>query len=274
MVKQTQEEREQKREEKQAYLKRKKVLVPIELNNYDRIIIFRGTNNYWMIDGHSAIIFANKIGPEIGIRRAVKHDTDYDYKFEDGVISIQSVDYYISQISSTKLIKKTKKEEDVITFFLANKISETEYRLLLRSKELKRQKLEEMIIKSRPMPQVIVRTEEVFKTGFRLYKKYTEPATRTILSERLVDQLRTAHKMVLLVAREDIKKYDALIKVRTTLSRAMVDVMQLSITEAWSIGDYTAISTQLISSINAIDTELKEHSGDKPISVLRQKMSA
>ena len=274
MVKQTQEEREQKREEKQAYLKRKKVLVPIELNNYDRIIIFRGTNNYWMIGGHSAIIFANKIGPEIGIRRAVKHDTDYDYKFEDGVISIQSVDYYISQISSTKLIKKTKKEEDVITFFLANKISETEYRLLLRSKELKRQKLEEMIIKSRPMPQVIVRTEEVFKTGFRLYKKYTEPATRTILSERLVDQLRTAHKMVLLVAREDIKKYDALIKVRTTLSRAMVDVMQLSITEAWSIGDYTAISTQLISSINAIDTELKEHSGDKPISVLRQKMSA
>ena len=80
--------------------------------------------------------------------------------------------------------------------------------------------------------------------------------------------------MVLLVAREDIKKYDALIKVRTTLSRAMVDVMQLSITEAWSIGDCTAISTQLISSINAIDTELKEHSGDKPISVLRQKMSA
>ncbi|MBQ8996800.1 hypothetical protein IJ095_02115 [Candidatus Saccharibacteria bacterium] len=255
---QTQEEREQKRLEKQAYLARKKKLYSLEETNYTRIVFMRATGNFWIIGGHSAIILANKIGPEVKLRVGVKRDTDFDYKFRDGIISFSNLDFYIDAVKKSAYIKGAPRQTaDSVYFYLKDKVSETEYKLLLNSRELKQQKFEKMIIQSFPMPQVHQKVEEVFRTAFRLYKKYKDPDGRTILTEKFTDQMRIAHKMVLMIARGELDKPAGLTKISEILKRGMCDVMQIETLEIWSIGDSTAIAAQLISALSAIETEQK-----------------
>lgn len=258
MNKVTQAERERKRAEKNEYLERKKKLVEVEAKNYNKIILLEGTDGYWMFGGHSAVILAYKVAEKSKMRVGLKRDTDFDYKFEEGVISIQNVPFYVEEIKKSPLVKNCRKTEHAYTFTLKDKISEAEYKLLAKSPELKRQKLENMIVKSHPMPQVNMKVEEVFRTAARLYRKYSDPVGRDLLTRRFVDQARVAHKVVLLIARGEVDKKAGLKKIEETLSGMMADVMQISILEFWSVGDCTAMSAGIIEAIKALEIEKRD----------------
>jgi len=257
MNKIVQAERDQKRAEKNAYLERKKKLVELEEKNYDKIILLKGTDGYWLFGGHSAVILAYKVADKTKIRVGIKRDTDFDYKFKEGIISVQNVLFYVEELKKSPLIKSCRKTDQSYIFTLKNKISEAEYKLLAKSPELKRQKLENMIVKSHPMPQVNMKVEDVMKTAARLYRKYTDPAGRDLITKRFFEQTRVAHKIILLIARGDMDKKAGLTKVEAMLSGMMADVMQISILEFWSVGDCTAISAQIIEATKAIELEKK-----------------
>ena len=258
MNKKTQVERDKKRAAKNEYLERKKKLVELEEKNYDKIILLEGTDGYWVFGGHSAVILAYKVAEKSKMRVGIKRDTDFDYKFEEGVISVQNVGFYVEEIKKSPLVKNCRKTAHAYTFTLKNKISETEYKLLAKSPELKKQKLENMIIKSHPMPQVNMRVEEVMKNAARLYRKYNDPVGRELMTRRFFEQTRVAHKIVLLIARGEMDKKAGLKKIEEILSAGMADVMQISVLEFWSVGDCTAMSATIIAAINAIEIEKRD----------------
>lgn len=260
MASKTQAERDARRLEKNAYLERKQKLQEVEEKNYDRIILMKATGNFWGFYGHSAVILAFKVAPALkNMRVAIKRDTDFDYKFHEGMIAVQNIGFYVNALKACPLIKSVRKTETEYRFLLAEKISEEEYKLLVRTPELKQAKLQSMVVKSHPMPQVNVKAEEVMKTAARLYRKYNDPVGRELMTRRLFEQTRVAHKMVLTIARGEMDKKLGLDKVAMTLSQALADVMQIAILEYWSVGDCTALSAQIIAAMNAIEVEKKTH---------------
>ena len=257
MNKLTQAERERKRREKNEYLERKKKLVEIEEKNYNKIILLEGTDGYWMFGGHSAVILAYKVADKTKMRLGIKRDTDFDYKFEEGIISVQNVPFYVEEIKKSPLVKSCRKSDHAYTFTLKDKISEAEYKLLVKSPELKRQKLENMIVKSHPMPQVNMKVEDVMRNAARLYRKHNDPVGRDLMTRRFFEQARVAHKIVLLIARGEFDKVKGLKKIEEVLSGMMVDAMQIAILEFWSVGDCTAVSAGIIEALKAIEVEKK-----------------
>ena len=251
------EKREERRVEKLQYLERKKKLFELEEKNYNRIILMRGTRGFWVFGGHSAVLLAYKLAPELKIRVGIKRDTDFDYKFHEGIVAISNVEFYVDTLKKSMFVKSSRKTKDAYYFTLKEQISEAEYKLLSRSPELKRQKLANMIIKSHPMPQVNMKVEDVLRTSARLYKKYPDPVARELLTRRLFEQVRMAHKIILMIAREEMDKKSGLNKSREILSRVMCDIAQVAALEYWSVGDCTAISAQIINALNAIDVEKK-----------------
>lgn len=245
------------KEERQKYLERKKKLFELEKENYNRIIMMRGTRGFWMTGGHSAVILVNKIAPELKIRIALRRDTDFGEKFKEGVTTFKNLGFYKEKLKLSEYVKLEKEEDDFIFYKLVKKISATEYDVLKRSKEIRRQKLEGMIIKSVPMPTLNTKLSEVLRLTFKFYSKHSDALLRGFVVDKLADEIRMAHKTFVLICREEIAAETGLHKVKKLLSYAMADVEQIVTLEGWSVEDCTVLAMAMIEAIMVVDTETK-----------------
>lgn len=245
------------KEERKEYLERKQKLLELEKENYARIIMMRATRGFWMTGGHSAVILVNKIAPELKIRIALRRDTDFGDKFKEGVTTFKNLGFYKEKLKLSEYVTLEKEEDDFIIYKLKRKISATEYDVLRRSKEIRRQKLEGMIVKSVPMPTLNAKLSEVLKLAFKFYGKHSDALLRAFVVDKLADEIRTAHKTFVLICREEIEAEAGLIKVKKILSYAMADVEQIVTLEGWSVEDCTVLAMAMIEAQLAVDTEMK-----------------
>ncbi len=247
-----------KNPEKQAYLERKEKLLTLEKGNWERIIFMRGTGGYWMLAGHSAVIFANQVAPELKIRVVLRKDTDFDHKSKEGVILLKNVEFYKTRLLNSGQAELEKAEENFILCRLKRKMSETEYDLLRRSKEIRRQKLEGMILKNSPMPKLNQGLTDTLKLTYKFYNKHSEKIERGFILDKLVDSVRMAHKAMLLAAREETPREEALKRIKRELSMALCDLQQVSLLEIWSVEDCTTLSIKIIETIVLVEEEEKK----------------
>ncbi|MBQ3294631.1 hypothetical protein IJG98_02805 [Candidatus Saccharibacteria bacterium] len=245
------------KEERKEYLERKQKLLALEKENYARIIMMRATRGFWMTGGHSAVILVNKIAPELKIRIALRRDTDFGDKFKEGVTTFKNLGFYKEKLKLSEYVKLEKEEDDFIVYKLVKKISAAEYDVLLRSKEIRRQKLDGMIVKSIPMPTLNVKLSEVLRLTFKFYSKHSDALLRAFIVEKLADEIRTAHKTFVLICREEIGAMAGLLKVKKILSYALADVEQIVTLEGWSVEDCTVLAMAIIEASMAVDTEVK-----------------
>ncbi|MBQ6605559.1 hypothetical protein IJH66_01090 [Candidatus Saccharibacteria bacterium] len=244
--------------EKREYLERKKKLLAEEAENFQKIIFLRATKGYWMVGGHSAVILVNKLAKELKIRVTLKRDTDFDVKFPEGVVNLRNLDFYIQKLKeSNYLEKEVERNESSVIFKLKEKVSETEYDLLLRSKEIRRQKLQSMIEKSVPMPKLNIRMTDVLKLTFRFYKKHSDSFARKFVVEQFAEDIRVAHKTMLLVFRGQVEPVEGIRKMKTRLELALCDLTQIISLEIWTIEDSTNMATSIIETELIADSELK-----------------
>ncbi|MBQ6605972.1 hypothetical protein IJH66_03315 [Candidatus Saccharibacteria bacterium] len=232
--------------EKKAYLERKKKLFEFEKTNYGKIVFLRGTKGYWLVGGHSAIILVNKIAPEIKVRMALKRDTDFDIKFKEGVINLKNLGFYKERLDNSVYLERGEETEDYFFYKLKTRISEKEFDLLFRSKEIQRQKLQSMIEKSVPMPKLMRKMNDVLKLAYRIYLKRTDATRKNVIVPNLLEDIRIAHKTMLLVVRAEIDKREGLRKVRTRLELAMCDLIQIMELEVWTVEDCTMMAVMII----------------------------
>ena len=261
MISRTEQEAETRKSkaEKKAYLERKKRLFEEEQENFDRIIFLRGTGGFWVVGGHSGIILANKIAPELKIRVALKRDTDFDVKFKEGVINLRNLDFYTEKFKNSNYLEKgVERSESAVIFKLKEKISSTEYDILARSKEIRRQKLEAMIEKSVPMPKLNIRMTDVLKLTYKFYRKNSDNLARDFVVEKLVEDIRIAHKTMLMVFREQIDAKEGARKMRARLELALCDLTQIIALEVWTIENCTTLATMMVETEILIDAEIKK----------------
>ncbi len=246
------------KDEKKEYLERKKRLAAFEEKNYDRIVFLKATKGYYVVGGHSVVILVNKIAPELKIRVAPRRDTDFGVKFKEGVINLKNLDFYKERlIHSVYLFEEFEEKDDALIFKLKKKVSETEYKLLLKSKELRRQKLQAMIEKSTPMPKLNMKLTEVFRVTYKFYVKHSDALSRPFLIQKLSDDIRIAHKTMILIFREQVPARKGLLKIRTQLELAMCDLSQIVALELWSLEDMTTLSILLTEAQVTVEAEIE-----------------
>ena len=244
--------------ERKEYFERKKKLAEVEKNNFERIIIMRATRGYWMAGGHTAIILANKVAPVLKLRVAIRKDTDFDVKFKHGIIVFRNVDFYKRKFDGADFLTLEKETEDFISYRLKERVPEEEYELLAKAREVRRQKLESMIVKSIPMPKLHMRMTEVLKTTYKFYQKRTDVAARAFIVDKFADEIRTAHKMMIMICREEMGATEGLMKMKALLNRALCDMNQIEALEIWTVENCTLLATMMVETLMSIETERKK----------------
>lgn len=246
------------KEARAEYLERKKKLFEIEKNNFERIVFMKSTRGYWGIFGHSAIMFANKFGPDAKIRAIVRKDSDFDVKFKEGVITLRNVEFYRKKMEESPFMTLEKADDEFVVFKLKKKISEKEYEILKHSKEIRREQLESMIVNSIPLPKLHMRLTEVLQTTYRFYTKRTDELGRRFVVDKFADEVRAAHKLLIMSCRKEISLREGLLKIKALLSRALLDLNQITSLEIWSVEDCTLLTTMIVETQLLVEEELKK----------------
>ena len=243
--------------EKKEYMERKEKLFRFEEGNFEKIVIIRGTGGYWSVFGHSAVILVNKIAPELKIRMALRRDSDFGTRFREGGVTFRNIGFYKSKLLESEYLVLEREMDDFIIYRLNQKVSETEYDLLLRSKEIRKQRLEEMIMKSVPMPKLRMKLTETFATTYRFYNKHGNVFDREFLLRTLAEDVRKAHKVMLLIGRDEVKLDEGVKKIKQQLELAMCDVGQVAELGIWTIEDATTLAILIVETLVALDSDAK-----------------
>ena len=246
MNKQLDLESENKRKEREEYYLRKAKLQELEKGNYGKIIFMKGTGKFWVVCGHSAVILANKIGQELKMRIPLKSDTDFNFRFKEGKVSVANLDYYKTQLAKVKDLKLETENGEFCVFKFKKNLPETEYEILAQTKELKKKQLEELTLKSITMPKTHMVLTDLVRVAFKIYEKYTEKDAKEIFGKRLMDELRSAHKVFLLICVEEMPIDDGVDKVCKYLLRAQMSVTQMAGLSLWNIEDATSVSKAIV----------------------------
>lgn len=245
----------EKRKERAEYYARKEKLMAIEKENYDKIIFLKGTGGFWIVGGHSAVILANKIGKELKIRVPLKKDTDFDFRFKEGKVAVKNLDYYKRILNGSKMAKLGSEDGEFLVFDLTKKVGKEEYELLANMKEIRRQQLEREILKNVPMPKSHMHLTEATRITFKIYSKYTDKNAREAFGAKLMDEMRVAHKVFLLMCMSEVPLKASLVKIHDALTRALAGVTQMAELDLWTVEDATAVSGAIVEAMRALEGE-------------------
>lgn len=266
MVKQLDSGKSEKRKEREEYYTRKEKLVEMERENYDKIMFMRGTGGFWIAAGHSAVILTNKVAPDLKIRVPLRKDTDYDFRFKEGVISVKNLDFYRAALKDSLYTKLESNGKDLVTFALKKKVGKEEYELLANMKELRRQQLEKETLKAVTMPKTHARLTELMRMTYKIYNRHTDKLARTVFVNKLVDELRVAQKVFILLCMEEVPLEQGVEEVRKNLVRAQASATQILELDVWSVEDVTVVMSAIIETRLALVRE------EEAVKKLRLKM--
>ncbi|MBR2587169.1 hypothetical protein IKE71_02220 [Candidatus Saccharibacteria bacterium] len=247
-----------KRKERKEYFERKEKVQEQEKGNFDRIIFIRGTGGFWVVIGHSAVILANKIGKDLKMRVPLRNDSDYDFKSKEGKISIRNLEFYKKKLLESGLVTEKRGTSDIYELQLVKPISPTEFEVLAQAKELKKKQLEEEVLKSVPMPKTHANITEVVRAALKIYSKYTNKDAKEIFGSKVMNELRSAQKVLLMTCLEDLPFAFGLQKIKTYLSHAQAGVMQMMELGIWNVEDAAAIATGIIETRTSLEREEKQ----------------
>jgi len=207
------------------------------------------------VGGHSAVILANKIGKELKIRVPLKRDTDFDFRFKEGKVSVKNLAYYRRELTGSMPATVASEDENFVVFELKREVGAEEYALLAQAKELRRQQLEKEILKSVPMPRSHLHLTEALRVAFRTYSKYTDKNAKEVFGVKLMDEMRVADKVFLLICMNEVPLKSGLTKIRAELTRALASVTQMAELDLWTVEDATAVSTAIVESKLSLERE-------------------
>ena len=250
-------ERKLKRLEREKYYLRKEKLFELEKQNYSRIIFVKATGGFWVVGGHSAVILANKLAKELKIRVPLKRDTDFSTRFKEGKVSVKNLGYYKRELVDGKLATIEKETSEWLIFKLKKRVLVKEYELLAKMKELRRQQLEQEILKTVPMPKSHMHLTDALRTAFRAYGKYTDKNAKDVFGAKLMDELRTAHKVFLLTCMSELPLEAGLKKINEELTRALAGVVQIAELDLWTIEDVATVATSIVEAKASLSAEEK-----------------
>ena len=69
-------------------------------------------NGFYVAGDHSAIILYNLIAPELGLKIAIRKDSDFERRFLDGKVAIRNIDKHEEMLCDSKFVAGVTRNKD------------------------------------------------------------------------------------------------------------------------------------------------------------------
>lgn len=246
--------------EKNEFLRRKRKMVKFEKDNYNCIAFMRGMDGYWLAGGHSAVIYYNKIMPELGLCNTFRKDNDFEVRFPDGVISVKKIKKYKEKLVESKYIEpKVVEKPDGVVFKLKDALTPEMYEVLARSEEIRREKLLNLVSSSAVMPKTLMALRDVMKFAYNGVMKHSDKEVREYLTYRLIDYARLALVSFMKGCKSKQEFSECMNRVEVMLNNILVELYVIEASTAWEIGKTSNLSHAVTRALVSLFTERKSY---------------
>lgn len=178
------------RTEKKKYWARKEKVYEFEKTNQTRVVVFRSTDQWWKIGGHSALFYYHQLMPRFKNKRTAKlrADTDYYNKFKDGVVLVGDIDSMKRDMMGLGL--KIKHEDtDVVSFLLDKEVSEETLQSLKDIEAERMAKINQIAMPHDTHPMLYKRMVELQSEIYPMTRKM-QPYDRQLFGKELMMEMR------------------------------------------------------------------------------------
>lgn len=174
------------REQKARYLKLKVFVLGREKENYSKLFLIHEKDHWWKMIGHSAVMYHYEVSKWIGMSSRLRQDTDYDYKSEDGIVSIRDV-YALDQKLTSVNIGLIKSTNDYRVYNLGKKFTHADIERMRKSQELEWQKVNSIVIPKEVLPTLHTGLRELV-TNIYFATKKLEAYAREIFGQPMLEK--------------------------------------------------------------------------------------
>lgn len=169
------------------YYERKRLVITQEKKNYDKLILFRGTDNWWKAINKSAVYLALDISLLIKSNIKLREDADYEFKAEY-VASIPNIETMTKKLADLG-IKLIDEKEDIYIFLLKEPYDANQYQLMLEQNKAMLEKAGEMALPYKLMPNLLEDLKELQHSVFWEVRKM-DCATRELIGNDFYKSVR------------------------------------------------------------------------------------
>lgn len=161
----------------------------LELDNTDKLILFRSTHGYWKMGGVSALEFYYNIAEQAGYARTViNSDTDYYNKFADGVISIKDLGRFDQRMAKLN-ITFDHEDDGVRLYNLGRTISRKDIESMRNERRALLQRANQNALPKVMNAELYAKLKSLLRTTYIKVKKM-DPVDREFLGDRTLQAMR------------------------------------------------------------------------------------
>lgn len=202
------------------YFEVKRLVLTRERKNYTQLIFLKTNKGWAKAFGHSAVIFVQKIAPQIKSSAKLNADRDYEVQSKEGVVSIPDIKRLTEKLENIK-IKLIEEKDGVYTFALGYKISPDEYNLMREQNQTIVERTGKMALPVVLMPNLLEDIKALYAVIFWEVRNM-DGVVREMIGKDLVEMVGEMVEDYVVMARNtksDVKAY---------LTKAMEDIEEVN----------------------------------------------
>ena len=186
-------------EEKQEYLEIKRRLLEREKDNYTQLMLMKGKGGWWMMFGHSAIMYKYMVAKRLRLSVKLLPDSDYGVKSDEGCVSVRDLNKLEQRLKPARIypIKITPK---AAIFDLGERVSEQDYALMVREDEISLEMANRLILPEEHMTELNTKTKAAHKVIHEAVRKM-DGVSREVFADEMERAVVRLQVMVLRTAR-------------------------------------------------------------------------
>lgn len=228
-----------KREERTVAKAVKAEIFPLEKNNYSHLYVFKSTDGWYKMGGHSALFFKYRIAPRLKIKCELRTDRDFYYTFKDGIIPVKDPTTLEAKLKKLRVFKKGV-ELGYMVFDLLEVVSEDQIKEMRNFEKEKYREINKIIDPNVVLVKTLGMARMVQKDVFEQCRKLDE-ATRGLMGRdtvylaiRIMDNILYTCKGHLKISKmkQQVKNDIVLLMTRITL---MIDEKRIGLNDGVKI---------------------------------------
>lgn len=245
-----------KRSERHEALKAE--VFEMEKENHNKLIAFISRNNWYKLGGHSALIYYHRLAKRMDLNPRLNPDTDFFSRFKEGIVSIRNIETLEKNLKQIKIYRNSKltKPGELYVFDLGYSISDEDLDLMYKDEEIRRKKLNQMVIPKVALPEVYVKMWTVTKMCYEQYRQMNA-VDRQMLGEPINEQILRMQKCFILMANGNRGEVLALKEILVAEEEIKCMVKMTMELKVWSIEGTLRITQELVELERLVRSALK-----------------
>lgn len=223
--------------EKKEMRAMKKGVKKFEKENRQWIILYRTSARWWAMGGISQLVYRIWYAPRLGRKPKVHRDTDYNDRFEEGIVSIGDIDNFITRMEELG-VKCTERSRYRVSMKLPKKLLPSEIKALKNDEQTRRARVNAVLAPRMSDPELENAIMQIVVISNRDTKDSPMNNKRAEMSV-LAEEMWEIFNSVTMDRAKDIEGYQRILRIIDKLmvkARVAYEIQKMSEDDVLKVG--------------------------------------